>query len=137
MTHDEAPRPRMIPGLSHRYGDALTVEQLLAREAAERERAAARNAPPPEPPQLVTIGGLPPPAYRPPVAAPAPKPRPRRARPMRERAVSKLLPTPERALIQRGLSAEERKIIRGYRLSIGGPAAEAERRQIEREVRRR
>ena len=46
------------------------------------------------------------------------------------RAVAKLLSTTE------ALSAEERKIVRGYRLSQGGPVADAERRKIDREVRR-
>ncbi|GAA4817122.1 hypothetical protein ACFQ0K_08635 [Nocardioides caeni] len=48
----------------------------------------------------------------------------------REQALTKLTTTTE------ALTAEERQIIRGYRLSIGGEAAEAARREIEREVRR-
>lgn len=56
-----------------------------------------------------------------------PKPRPT---PTRDRVVSKLLATTE------ALTAEERKIVSGYRLSTGGPAAEAERRQIEEQVRK-
>ena len=48
----------------------------------------------------------------------------------RKQAISKMLKTTEQ------LSPEERRIVRGYRLSVGGPAAEQERIQIEREVRR-
>lgn len=48
-----------------------------------------------------------------------------------ERAVRKQMTTTE------ALTAEERQIISGYRLSVGGDAAEAERRRIEKEVRRR
>lgn len=47
-----------------------------------------------------------------------------------QRAVTKLTTTTE------ALTAEERQIISGYRLSMGGAAAEAERRRIEQEVRR-
>jgi len=47
MTDVEGTRPRMIPGLLHRWGDELTVEQLLAREAAARERAALSGDFPP------------------------------------------------------------------------------------------
>lgn len=66
------------------------------------------------------------------------KPKPKPPAPTRgyharayERAVTKQLTTTE------ALSAEERQIISGYRLSVGGEAAEAERRRIEREVRGR
>ena len=48
-----------------------------------------------------------------------------------QRAVTKMTTTTE------ALTAEERQIISGYRLSVGGAAAEAERRRIEQEVRRR
>lgn len=61
------------------------------------------------------------------------KPKPKPAKPTRgyyERAVSKWTTTTE------ALTAEERQIISGYRLSVGGDAAEAERRRIEQEVRR-
>lgn len=34
------------------------------------------------------------------------------------------------------LTPYERQIVRGYRLSVGGPAADKERVQIEREARR-
>ncbi|UMG94156.1 hypothetical protein [Nocardioides sp. TF02-7] len=68
-----------------------------------------------------------------PLRKPQPPNRRRRRVPtdkQRERAFTKLTTTTE------ALTAEERQIIRGYRLSIGGEAAEAARREIEREVRR-
>jgi len=49
----------------------------------------------------------------------------------REEVVSKWTTTTE------ALTAEERQIISGYRLSVGGEAADAERRRIEKEVGRR
>ena len=59
-----------------------------------------------------------------------PKPRSRHADEMGnfQRAVTKLTTTTE------ALTAQERQIVRGYRLSTGGPAAERERQQIEVEI---
>lgn len=73
-----------------------------------------------------------------PEPAPPPKPKPGKrkfrvtvepSKRRREQTLAKLTTTTE------ALTAEERLIVRGYRLSIGGPAAEAERRNIEREAR--
>lgn len=88
MTNNDAPRPRMLTGLSSRYGDALSIEQRRAREAAE----AARSAPPPTGP-LVTVGGKPPPPAKPPAPKrgpesprlPKPQPKPK-AQPLGGRA---------------------------------------------------
>lgn len=49
----------------------------------------------------------------------------------REEVVAKLTTTTE------ALTAEERAVVRGLRLSRGGPEAEATRQEIEEEVRRR
>lgn len=48
----------------------------------------------------------------------------------KQRALTKLTNTTE------ALTAEERKIVRGYRLSVGGSTAEAERRLLEGEIAR-
>ncbi len=73
MTDDDASRPRMISGLSHRYGDALTVEQRLAREAADRLRAALSSD---FPPRLPGWGALAYAAHRAKRPAPEPNARP-------------------------------------------------------------
>jgi hypothetical protein len=69
---------------------------------------------------------------------PDPPPKPRRVRvrvepkkPSRRQPSSKLLTATEH------LTLAERQIVRGCRLSVGGPAAEQVRDEIEREVRRR
>ncbi|MGY2700766.1 hypothetical protein [Nocardioides sp. HB32] len=71
------------------------------------------------------------------VAPPTKPPPPKRYRirveglkPRRESVVSKWKTTTE------ALTDEERSIVRGYRLSVGGEAAETTRREIEAEVRR-
>lgn len=85
-------------------------------------------------------GGEPPPKPSPPpkanpLAKPQPPPSRRRVPRVRvegvsaaERAVLKLATTTT------ALTAEERRIIRGYRLSVGGAAAEAAKREIEIEI---
>jgi hypothetical protein len=134
MTDDDAPRPRMLAGLSHRHGDGLTLDQMRALEAAERDREAALNAPPPGPPpkplgELVTIGGKPPPPYRPPKRDPRPPPR---RISMNAAAFDTLT----------ALTAEERGLLRELRAvdpSAAGQALlrikEAQRRKTEKQTR--
>jgi hypothetical protein len=93
--------------------------------AAHRERLYAAPAPPKAEPAPA------------PTQLPKPQPPRRRAKPRvrvegtaRDRALTKALTTTE------ALSAEERRIVAGYRLSKGGPEAEAERKRIEQHIRK-
>lgn len=71
----------------------------------------------------------PPPPTQPKAGPPKRVPRVRVENAGRDEAIEKLLTTTEK------LTVEERRIVQGFRLSKGGPKADAERRRIEQRIR--